>query len=100
NRAAHPLSRAEEVLALHLARVLDAAVARHAEVDRLTGGVGERAHRPLARLHRFAAGEPAGEAEHHRAGAEAPALALLLHEAVALERAQESRRRALRQAGV
>ena len=35
--------------------------------------------------------EPAArEAQHYRPGAEAPALPLLLHEAVALERAQQS----------
>jgi hypothetical protein len=89
------------VLALDLGEVLDAAEARHPEVDRLPRGVGERAHGALGQFHEVAPDEAsAGEAQHHRAGAEAPALSLLLHEAVALERVQESRRRALRQAGV
>ena len=69
---ADPLAGAEEVAALDLGEVLDAARAGDGEVDRLPRGLGERVHRALGELDQAAAAGPRlGEAQEHRAGTEA-----------------------------
>ena len=64
------------------------------EVDRLAAGLGERVERGLAQLDEVALEHAAlGYAEDRRAGAQPPALSVLLDQAAALERADAGARR-------
>src|SRR5581483_802533 len=97
--AADPVGDADEVRGVLLREVLDAARAGDREVDRLAGGVGKAAEGPggelCERLRRVAA----RVAEEDGARSEPSALAEALDQAAALERADETRGRALREAG-
>ena len=97
--AAHPVRAADEVARVLLREVLDPERRRHAEVDRLAGEIGERAQRGRGELDETGARVAVGEAEEHGPRGDA-AVAGALHEPAALERADEARRRALREAGV
>ena len=95
--AADPVAGTEEVAALDLREVLDAERPRHGEVDRLAAGLRQRLEVRLRQLLQPAA---MGEAPQDRPGLEAATPAVLLDQALALERAQEAAGRALGQRGV
>ncbi len=96
--APEPLAGAEEVAAVDLGDVLDAVAGRDGEVDRLAACASAsassdgRASSTTLRSTQTAL----GDAEDRRTGAQPPALAVLLDETLALERAHQPRRGALR----
>ena len=92
-RAVEPLAGAEEVLAVDLREVLDAAGRRDGEVDRLAAEPGERVERLGRELDEVAVDRAAvGVAQQRGPRARgAPRAAVLVHEPVALERAERAR---------
>ena len=99
--AADPLAGAEEVAALDLREVLDAERRRHREVDRLAAGLRERVEVRLGELGEVAVDEPrCAKRSSTGPGPKLPRRPALLHEALALERAEQPRGGALGQVGV
>ena len=100
HRAPEPLPRAEEVPAVHLGDVLDPVMRGHGQVDRLTACLRQRVKRRSRQLHQVSLEHAAlGHPKDRRPRPQAPALAVLLDQSAALERADQARGGALGQPG-
>ena len=99
NLAPDPVGDADEVRGVLLREVLDAVDAGDGEVDRLAARVGEPAEARRRELDERRRGVAVRVAEEDRPGGQPAAVAEPLHEPLALERRDEPRGRALRQAG-
>jgi hypothetical protein len=98
--AADPLARAEEVQPVDLGEVVDAGRRGDGQVHRLLAGLRERLERLVGQLDEVALDAAAvREPQDRGAGLELAALADLVDEAMALERGQQPRSRALGQVG-
>ena len=97
--APDPVGDADDVRRVLLRKVLDAERAGNSEVDRLARVVGDPTKRRGRELEQRGRGVAGREAEQHGPRVQAAALAEALHEPLPLERAEQARRGALRQAG-